>query len=141
MRALVRYLVLVPAAYVAACLVGSFVLALGLGGERPLIETALVIALYAGALLASPMLVAIFITEALRVRSVVVWLLVGGVVGVIVLIGDAVNASTSLTAGRATAFVASGLAGGLVYWLIAGRNAGIDDRSRDAKATGSKADS
>lgn len=130
MRVLARYLVVVPAAYVAACVAGGVVAAVGLGVEGPLVATALLYASYGGLLFVWPAIVFIFVTEAVRMRSVVVWLVAGFTIGLVVLIGARLSAAADLTAGRAMVLVASGVVGALVYWLIVGRSAGVP-RSSD----------
>ncbi len=129
MRALLRYLVWVPAAFVIASFAAGLVIALGLYGDGPdghggIVELTQVAAINAGIVAFGPMLLALFVTEALRVRSLVFWLAFGGLLGLAAQFGDAVRAEPELTGARAVLLVVAGLAGGAVYWLAAGRNAG-----------------
>jgi hypothetical protein len=127
LRVLVRYFVLVPAAYVAACVAGGFVSAVGLGveGEGPVVPTALVYASYGGLLFVWPAVVFIFVTEAVLLRSIIVWLVTGVTIGLILLIGALVAASANLTGSQSAVLMLSGFVGALVYWAIAGRSAGV----------------
>lgn len=73
-------------------------------------------------------LAAIALSEARRVRGLSFWLFAGaliGVLGFVALSGGPANISPAYQNMRTVfAFVAMGLAGGFVYWWIAGRHAG-----------------
>ncbi len=140
MRALLRYLVWVPAAFIVACFAAGLVVALGLYGDGPdghggFVELTQVAAINAGIAAFGPMLIAIFATEALRTRSFLFWLAFGGVLGVAAQLGDAVRAEPELTGARAVLLVVAGLAGGAVYWLTAGRYAGLP-KTQSVRAEG-----
>ncbi|MGH6924041.1 MAG: hypothetical protein ACRED5_09905 [Propylenella sp.] len=128
--ALLRYALLVPLAYIAACLAAGLIAAAGLAGYpefsgRGLIGLALAVAIPAALFMLMPMLMVVFIVEALRVRSLAFWLAFGGVAGLAAQIGDALGAEPTLTGTRSVLFVIAGLGGGAVFWLIAGRRAGV----------------
>jgi hypothetical protein len=134
MGMLFRILVLIPVAYVVACLAAGLLVLLatiGVGadgaylttypGETLLLASAL--AAWAGAFACIPALVAIVIAEAFGWRSMLFSLLAGGAIG----LGyawsfDAPVAEAASPAGPQL-YLAAGLVGGLVYWLLAGRSA------------------
>lgn len=82
---------------------------------------------YLGAMALAPWAVVVVITEAFRLRSVLIYLVAGGVLGVLPALGIApmmhpLNGDPRLIA----ILVATGFVGGFVYWLTAGRMAGVD---------------
>ena len=80
---------------------------------------------YAGMISFIPAIIAVVLAEAFRLRSVIVWLAIGGAIGL--LNGEATIAFDGLTfAGNVRVLcVAAGFVGGMVYWAIAGRNSGM----------------
>ena len=80
----------------------------------------------APALTVLPAAIAAIIGEALRIRSWMYYVLAGGaaMVAIPVLASQRGGELPALPAGQyMTIFAAVGFAGGLVYWLLAGRNA------------------
>jgi hypothetical protein len=133
--ALIRILVVIPLAYVAACIAAgaSIVVALyDFGGDPDFVMegfaagAAIVIAAFAGAYAALPMLVAIAFAEILGWRSFFFWAPLGGAVGLAIgvlhQVGLPDQATTMLCA-------AAGVVAGAVYWVIAGRRSGVAVRS------------
>ena len=127
--ALLRLLVLIPLGYVAACLAAGTIIMLSLydfgrdaefAMEGFAIAFALFMGAYAGAFAAMPMLIAVLLAEFFRWRSFFFWAPFGGVLGAasILVPGEALpgSAPEGIVTGAA-----AGLAGGAVYWAIAGR--------------------
>jgi hypothetical protein len=132
--------------YVLACIAAALVLALGtltpqwdeffraLGMQSPQMESAamwLVTALAALIIFAVgflPTLLIIIIAESFALRSIVVYGVIGAALALAMGYGldfaGYVAAPGSELAREREVFAASGIAGGLVYWLFAGRKAG-----------------
>jgi hypothetical protein len=133
--------------YVWACIAASLVLALGtltpqwngffasFGLESPQAQSAAMwtvvglgafIIFFVGVL---PMLLIIVITEGFGLRSVVVYGVIGGALALVMIygldFGGYIAAPGSDLAHEREVFAAAGIAWGLVYWLFAGRKAGI----------------
>ena len=82
---------------------------------------------YLGAMALAPWAVVILVTEVFRLRSALVYLAVGGLLGVMPSLGIAPMMRPLDGDPRNIAIlVAAGIVGGFVYWLVAGRMAGID---------------
>jgi hypothetical protein len=133
--------------YVWACLAASLVLTLGtltpewgdlsaaLGTASPDVQSAAlwtvvaVGAVVIGVVAFLPSALAIALTEGFGLRSVVVYGIIGGALALVTAYGldfggYAVHPDGDLARDREV-FAASGIAGGLVYWLFAGRRAGL----------------
>ncbi len=132
--------------YVWACVAASLVLALGtltpqwnaffasFGLQSPQAQSAAMwtvvglgaLAIFAIGLL--PTLLIIVITEGFALRSVVIYGVIGGALALTMAyglnFGDIIAAADSGASREREVFAASGIAGGLVYWLFAGRRAG-----------------
>jgi hypothetical protein len=132
--------------YVWACIAASLVLALGtltpqwngffaaLGLQSPQAQSAAMwtvvglgaLAIFAIGLL--PTLLIVVITEGFALRSVVIYGVIGGALALTMAyglnFGDIIAAADSGASREREVFAASGIAGGLVYWLFAGRRAG-----------------
>jgi hypothetical protein len=132
--------------YVWACIAASLVLALGtltpqwnaffasFGLQSPQAQSAAIwmvvglgaLAIFAIGLL--PTLLIIVITEGFALRSVVIYGVIGGALALTMAyglnFGDIIAAADSGASREREVFAASGIAGGLVYWLFAGRRAG-----------------
>jgi hypothetical protein len=132
--------------YVWACIAASLVLALGtltpqwnaffasFGLQSPQAQSAAMwtvvglgaLVIFAIGLL--PTLLIIVITEGFALRSVVIYGVIGGALALAMAyglnFGDAIVAADSGAARQREVFAAAGIAGGLVYWLFAGRKAG-----------------
>ena len=146
MTALFRIL-LMFVGYVWACVAASLVLALGtlapqwdyffnaIGVQSPEMQSAAMWtvvglgALFIFVIGFLPTLLVIIITEGLALRSVVVYGAIGGALALTMAFGwDFAAHSAAADVGIARereVFAAAGIAGGLVYWLFAGRNAGL----------------
>jgi hypothetical protein len=133
--------------YVWACIAASLVLALGtltpqwdaffasFGLQSPHAQSAAMWAVVGlGALLIFavgllPTLLIIVITEGFALRSIVVYGVIGGALASVMAyglnFGDTIAATDSGAAREREVFAAAGIAGGLVYWLFAGRKAGL----------------
>ena len=153
MTALFR-IVMMIVGYIWACIAASLVLTLGtlapnwndldalgqslgpaLGdrsGEVPTVALWTVVGIGAAIIFAIgffPTLLAIVITEGFKLRSIVVHAVIGGALALAAAYG--LDFSGYMTAPNADmvhereVFAAAGIAGGLVYWLFAGRRAGI----------------
>ena len=133
MRLLLRILLVIPGAYIAACLsAGMFVLlaTIGVGADNAYLTTypgetlllASALAAWAGAFACLPALAAILLAEAFGWRFLLFYLLAGGAVGLGYAIAFQVPAGTDPSP---QLYLAAGLVGGSVYWLLAGRSAGL----------------
>ncbi len=135
MRAVLRLLFLVPIGFVLACFAGAFALIwpfLAVGREAladPVVMFELAVgfttlAAQIGWTALLPFCVFLVLSEALRLRSVLIHLLAG-------LAGGAIAAhrgppTTEMSVQTAT--IAAGLAFALTYWLVAGNGAGLGRR-------------
>lgn len=82
---------------------------------------------YLGAMALAPWAVVILVTEVFRLRTVLIYLAAGGFLGVLPSLGLAPMMRSFDGGPREIAIlVAAGFVGGFVYWLAAGRMAGID---------------
>ncbi len=82
---------------------------------------------YLGAMALAPWAVVILTSEAFRLRSVLVYLVAGGVLGALPALGIAPLMRPLDGNPRSIAIlIAAGIVGGFVYWMAAGRMAGID---------------
>ena len=145
MAALFRIIMMVVG-YIWACIAASLVLTLGtltpqwndvfdaFGVQSPQQQSAAVwMVVGLGALIIAivallPALLVIVLTEGLALRSVVVYGLIGGFLALVMAYGlnfsgFAAPPGSDLAREREV-FAAAGIAGGLVYWLFAGRQAG-----------------
>jgi hypothetical protein len=129
---LLRLIILAPLAWVAAVIVAAAVIAAGVFGP-PLdpattgfyAGTVISLSVYAGTFSFLPAMIAIAVAEIFRLRSILFYVVVGGGLGL----------TAHQLSGFAAAFepqnqmlvilLAGGFAGGLTYWLIAGRLAGV----------------
>jgi hypothetical protein len=140
-------IMMIFAGYMAACIAASLVLALGtLGPESNELlssfglnsahaqSTAMWIIVGLGAVIIFgvgflPTLLVIALAEGLALRSIVVYGVIGGALALAMaygldFAGYIVRAGGDLAHEREV-FAAAGIAGGLVYWAFAGRQAGI----------------
>jgi len=146
MTALFRVLLMVVG-YFWACIAASLVLALGtltpqwdyffnsLGLQSPEAQSAAMWTVVGlGALIIFvvgflPTLLVIVITEGFALRSIVVYGVIGGALALALAFGldfaGYVAPANVDIAREREVFAAAGIAGGLVYWLFAGRNAGV----------------
>jgi hypothetical protein len=125
----------VPIAYVVAVIVSALVIATGLfGAPSDVVDTGyfagmvFTFTLYVGGFSFLPALLAAVVAEIFRIRSILYDIVVGGA------LGFAAQQFTGFAAFEPqgqmlVVLLGAGFAGGLVYWLIAGRLAGIGDPS------------
>jgi hypothetical protein len=66
-----------------------------------------------------PILICVLITEAFSIRSILAYAVAGGVGGALYGVGFLTGIQNAVQSSAA-----AGIMGGLVYWLVAGRNAG-----------------
>jgi len=128
---LVPRLVLVPLGYVLACLAGGLTIALALFGAPGDIDAARRLAVWAAMASVSaavfalvPWLLAVLASETRGWRSFPVWLAFGGGLGIAAHLLAGFTGDPDRALWRLSATFVAGLAGGLVYWLVAGRRAG-----------------
>lgn len=83
------------------------------------------ITLFAGMISFVPALIAVVLAEVFRWRSLIAYLIVGGAIGLIC--GEATIATGGLAFADNLRLIclAGGFVGGAVYWLIAGKLAGL----------------
>lgn len=82
---------------------------------------------YLGAMALAPWVVVVIVGEAFRLRSMLVYLIAGGLLGSLPALGLAPLMHPLDGDPRRTAIlIATGIVGGFVYWLAAGRMAGVD---------------
>ena len=128
MARLLRWFIIIPFAYLAACLVGGLCTSAAIYGFRsaPFLTMpegrflALGLTATAAVVLAIPALVAIVLAEIRGWRSLSFWAAFGGG---IVLVGAVVGSALGMPS-PAGPLIFGGVIGGFVYWAIAGRNAG-----------------
>jgi len=127
--------------FLAACFVAGMVVVITLLFPEftdmtldPVDRTALNIILGFGFVIVSgfallPAMIAVLITEAFAIRSILAYAIAGGVAGLCCYLAfvpfDTVTMTfTGIVQRHLEVMVGAGILGGLVYWLIAGRNAG-----------------
>jgi hypothetical protein len=140
MRGIWRILIVIPAAFIAACFGAALVIVIGAGAEpnpgelsgdfaAKLIVIALIASMVVGAVAAVPALIMVLLAEAFGWRSLILHLIVGAGIGFAAFavdIGGRSEVETDIALGGGAGAVA-----GFVYWLIAGRNAGRNRRLHD----------
>jgi len=138
--AIIARLFTVIIAYVLACIAASIVLTLGTLTPQwdqmapegmPAVAIGAVVGLGAaiiGGTAMLPALLLIALTEGFAWRSIVLYGVLGGVLALALTYGidfaGYVRGPDSMLAHEREVLAASGIAGGLVYWLFAGRRAG-----------------
>jgi hypothetical protein len=130
MQLLLRIILVIPVGYIAACLAAGlfFVVATISSGADLSVYTGETLLLaawtaaWAGALAAVPATLAVFAAEVFGWRSLLFYLVAGGAIGLCV---ELAFSPLPLTGVDAQLLLASGSVAGAVYWLLAGRSAGI----------------
>jgi hypothetical protein len=131
-NAATRLLLLIPVGYIAALVAAALVVTFasmgfyGFGDAAPVaVGLTIGFMFFAGMISFIPMGIAIFLAETMNIRSLIVWLAIGGGIGLL-------NSETTLVFDGLTfvdnlrlVCVAAGFVGGFVYWAIAGRNSGL----------------
>jgi len=137
MRIIWRVLIVIPLGFITACLTAGFFIAVaayGTGGlDRDTVIWPAIFGVLAapviGGLVALPALVIIVLAELLSWRSVLAYLLAGGIAGLSAyLLTD--NTAGAISDTDAQLSMTAGIVGGLAYWLVAGRMAGGYRRDR-----------
>lgn len=156
MTAILRILFLLPIGFLAACLVAGAVIVLALAGgpdgwqafraeflpgERDglFMFAGGIAGLIVAAFIAVPSFIVILLAELFGWRSVFFYLVAGAVIG---LSGSILPVEELLPEADVdmTMLAAAGLAGGFVYWLIAGRSAGYRGRPGNGHRAGDEAE-
>ncbi len=139
MAVIVR-IAMVIIAYILACLAASIVLTIGTfapqwddlsanGGQSAVLwSVAGIGAVFIAAIAMLPALLVIALAEGFAWRSILVYAALGGVLGLALCYGldfaGYADEPESYLAREREVIAGAGIAGGLVYWLFAGRNAG-----------------
>jgi hypothetical protein len=129
LTALFRLLFVIPFAYVAAVLAAGLTIALGAVGHPDVAPGLFVIALvvntaYVGAVAFLPAAIAIIAAEIAALRSPFYYLAVGAALGFAANQLAFYVGRADLYDDRGFLYVAGGMVGAAVYWLIAGMTAG-----------------
>jgi hypothetical protein len=138
MHAVWRILIVIPFAFIAASIAASMVLVLSVGVEplasdtggdfaAKLFVVGLIGGMFVGAVAGVPALVVIILAEVFGWRSLILHLVIGAGIGFAVFLVDIGNPES----GDLSALGAAGAVAGFVYWLIAGRNAGVGRERRE----------
>jgi len=141
MTAFLRVFFLIPIAYILAVFAATLVLLIGSTRSVPVTDTERVVLTFFGAAVVGgfallPMLLAIVISEAARWRSIVAWVLFGGALGLAGWLLPLSPPPDYHLDSYVAVYVAAGFAGGFVYWLIAGRQAGLGFRRENPRGNG-----
>ena len=137
MTAILRILIIIPLAFLAACLAAGAFLVLALAGgaegwrqaaayddEGLLVVLGSVAAIVVAAVVAIPAFVVIILAELFRWRSVFFYLIASALIGLAIGLVQ-VDRVEPQRENAAALLAAVGAIGGFVYWLIAGRSAGF----------------
>jgi hypothetical protein len=139
--ALIGRLFVIVFAFLAACLVAGMIVVIAILfpefsdlGDGPIDQGALNVLIGFGFIFVSgfaliPALLIALITEAFSIRSVLAYAIGGGVVGMACYLGlvpfdPDTLAFEGIVRRHLEIMTGAGIVGGLVYWMIAGRNAG-----------------
>lgn len=130
-------LILVPLAFVVTLIAVGIFVAFSLATLDPdfsqssevhLLFTTL-IGLFAsgllGGLVFAPAVIILLICEMFRLRSIFVYLAIGGAFGVMGAYVPAPDVDSAVPVSEDRILIAAGLIGGVIYWLLAGRSAGF----------------
>ncbi len=129
MTALLRLLFVVPFAYVLGVLAAGLTIALGAVGDPGAAPAAFAIALvvntfYVGLVAFVPAAIAILAAEMAALRSPLYYVAVGAMLGFAANYLDFYVGRSAIADSRPFLYVAGGVIGASVYWLIAGMYAG-----------------
>jgi len=125
---LLRILILAPFAYVAALVAAALTLAFASQtgtSTHGIVRLSIHALTTMGFATFVPCIIAFFVAEVLRIRSVFAYVLFGGALGFVIHRMMPLTPPAALLQDRAVAFAAAGFIGGFVYWAIAGRLAGL----------------
>jgi len=137
MTAILRILLIVPIGFVAACLAAGAILVLALIGgpdgwrEQVHHDNDGLFVIFGGlaglvvaAFVAVPAFIVILLAELFRWRSIFLYLAAGGLIGLSAGVLPVETVDPQMRTENAM-LAAAGVAGGFVYWLVAGRSAGF----------------
>lgn len=134
MTTFLRLLLLAPLAYVLALMAAAATVTLALFSGQLDENTApialgmsIAITLYGGMISFVPALIAVVVAETLGWRSVVFYLAAGGAIGLLAAETTMAFEGLEFADHLRLICVAAGFVGGAVYWLIAGKLAGLGD--------------
>ncbi len=127
-----RLLFLVPFGFAAACIAAGMMATLGIFGVEYLdldvigwyIGGAIANMISAGSIAFLPAALAIILAEVFAWRSVLYYLLAGGLIGAFAIHLTEQSGALDFAARPDVTLLAAGFVGGFIYWLIAGRLAG-----------------
>lgn len=132
MSILLRLMFLVPIAYIVALYIAAVAMSLAMfdfvvdADTAPLIiGLSLALTFYGGMISFFPALAFIILAEAFRWRSILAYLAAGGIIGLIAAETTMVFDGLAFAENLRLICIASGFVGGAVYWLIAGKLAGL----------------
>ena len=124
-----------PLAYTAAVIAAAAVIVVGvLGPYDGDIAASFMLAMFwmtisIGGAAVAPAAVTIILAEIFAIRSVFVYLALGGLLGLVLQQLLGFHGSADLLERRYLLFPAAGFVGAFAYWLIAGRSAGFSARA------------
>lgn len=154
MTAILRILFILPLGFLAACLTAGAVVVLALAGgpdgwqafraeflpgedDGLFVLAGGLAGLVVAVFVAVPAFIVILLSELFALRSVFLYLVAGALIGLSgVLPVETIVPEADVDM---TMLAAAGLAGGFVYWLIAGRSAGYGSRPGAGPGTGGEA--
>lgn len=138
MSILLRLMFLVPIAYIVALYAAAATMSVALFGGDIDVDTAAValglsigFTFYGGLISFFPALAFIILAESFRWRSILAYLAAGGIIGLIAAETTIAFDGLAFADNLRLIAIASGFVGGAVYWVIAGKLAGL---SGDAAA-------
>jgi hypothetical protein len=142
MTTLLRLLFLAPLGFVLAMLAAGLTVSVGVVGIEPTGDAvpwiplfAVWTGVYAGGFAFIPWIVAVVIAEGFALRSVFLWLALGGAVGAAAYLLTDVAVGTPWSGFNLAFHLAAGFVAGFVYWLVAGRQAGAGLGRQAARPT------
>lgn len=135
-NALLRYILLLPLAYIFALFCGAATMAIALVGVSDGTSAAVALGftlgftVYGGMISFLPALAFVILAEAFGWRALIAYIAAGGAIGL--LAGETVIAFDGLAGAEhiRLAAIAAGFVAGTVYWLIAGKFAGLRSTRR-----------
>lgn len=131
MSTLLRFIFLIPLAYIFALFCAALTMSIAMFGTAIDADTApmalglsIGLALYGGMITFLPALAFIILAEAFGWRSLIAYLAAGGAIGFLAAETTAAFDGLAFADHLRLICIASGFVGGLVYWLVAGKLAG-----------------
>jgi hypothetical protein len=132
----------VPLGFIAACAAAGIMATFGVFSLEYFdidivgyyIASIIVMMFWAGTIAFLPAAVAIVLAETFGWRSALYYLLAGGLIGAIAIHLTSESGAFDFADRPHVTLLAAGFVGGFVYWLIAGRLAGVEPATTDASA-------